>query len=231
MLILLDSPPVLLSPTVASLLWVWGGMLTLLAGWQFYSRKTKMGQADEIQRLKTALNAAESTVKSMSTELGLVKENVDRLRIETTQKSEEIGRLRMSTDLHPLLESVAQLASNQTAWIAEGRERFARADKHLESNHSEQTQAWTAVFEELRAQREEAKISRVTSEEAYRTLANAFTSHSLDDKANEIERQQTNLRFLGLMDSVERRFNDIAVQIGLVKWTPQLSEVQAQGKK
>jgi len=130
-LLLIDLPTILLSPTAAVIQWLGLGVLSILNGWQFFSRRSKQGQADEIAQLTLAVNA-------QAEELKVRRETVDRLRNESVAKSEEIGRLSAATDLRPLVQTIAD-------WVKEGRERFERADRHLARNHVEQTQALAEV--------------------------------------------------------------------------------------
>lgn len=138
-----------------------------------------------------------STADAAIAEMNVHKSACERLRVTNAELATHVGKLEAQTDLKPLIDAVS-------SWVIEGRARFEAANSKLDVIHAEQNTALKAMLDEIRAQ-------RATSEDSYRTVTAAFVTHSLEDK-------EYQLRFITMMDSVERRLSEIAVQVGLVKW-------------
>lgn len=79
--------------------------------------------------------------------------------------------------------------------------RFEAAEKRLSGN----TEALRILCEEMKAQRQ-------NSEDSHNKLTAAFMAHALDDKDYQ-------LKFVTMMDSLERRLSDVAVRVGVPKWS------------
>lgn len=191
---LLQLPPFQLGfwgTTLLCLFWLVLTTTLTVLNWRLKRR------VDEAQSWKEAANAA-------VTEMEVHKATCERMRGEreeyTREKGEmltRIGKLEGQTDLKPLVETMS-------SWVIEGRGRFDEAKKLLDIVHLEQSTALKAVIEEVKAQ-------RTTSEDSYRSITAAFITHTMEDK-------EYQLRFIQMMDGVERRLTTLAVQMGLPEW-------------
>lgn len=160
-----------------------------------------------------------STADSAVLEMNVYKGMAERLReekkgVEDSKIAlvEKISKLEAATDLKPLAEAIHVQQNTIAAWVGEGRERFTKTEVRLDQIHSENTKALTAVLEEVRAQ-------RIMSEDAYRQLNVAFHEHTIEDHQVTLENKEVNFRFANMLDVLERRVSETAVQIGHVKWT------------
>lgn len=167
-----------------------------------------------------------STADAAVLEMNVHKQTCERLISEKTELDKQrndlsllVAQLQATRDLKPLIEAVS-------SWISEGRTRFDEANRRLDVIHKEQTTALKAVLEEVQAQRK-------TSEQAFRDLTQTFRSHVLEDHESQIANKEVQLRFVSMMDSVERRLTQIAVQIGVVQWEKphQASEQKTAAKR
>lgn len=206
-------PTVWLGPWGTILLTIICAFFAILTGWSRYVES----------KVREKLKTWESTAQAAQIEMNIHKETCERLREENSLSEktrallvEQVAKLQAATDLKPLVDTVS-------SWVVEGRERFSKAEHRLDEIHSENTKALTAVLEEVKAQ-------RVTSEDSYRQLTAAFVAHTQEDQMSFIENKETHFRFIGMMDSVERRLTEVAVRIGHPVWEQKQEEVLV-GKK
>lgn len=153
-----------------------------------------------------------STADAAVAEMNVHKEANDRLRSEKEELHSRLSKLEAKTDLAPLIKAQETNAEIIRQWVTEGRHRFDEARNSLESN----TKALTQILEESRAQ-------RAASEDAYRTLSATFMTHALDDK-------EYQLRYLNMLDSVEKRLSSIAVKIGMDNWESPILRPRKENK-
>lgn len=211
-LLLFETPPVFLSPTASAIQWAIIALLSVLATWQFSGRRRFASVNDENKRLNTALTSVEATNAAYKEELDLRRASVEKLRKENEEKATLIGELQKQTDLRPLIEIIARMQEAQAGWIAEGRSRFEQASKQLDRIDKQQELKFEAILAEDKAHRE-------AFEGTMRDLSDGFRDHLLEDKKFQLELAQHNSRTALVFDSIERRFSDIAVHIGLPKWS------------
>lgn len=154
---------------------------------------------------KTIIDNTESANQAAVTEMNVHKEAASRLSGENRSLIKENERLKAQTDLAPLNKTLHD-------WVAEGRLRFESASKRLDEIHTQQGIALTSILEELKAQ-------RITSEASTRAIVETMREQSTALQTHVMEDRQYQLRFLNILDSLERRTSDIAVKIGMSKWS------------
>ena len=151
-------------------------------------------------RQRTWKSAADAAVVEMK----IHKAAAERLRAATQELTIRNAKLEAQTDLKPLVDAI-------TSWVTEGRTRFDDARSRLDAMHTEQSNSLKGLLEELKAQ-------RATSEDSYRSLTAAFMAHTLEDQQHQLENKQVTLRFVSMMDAVERRLSEVAVEVGISRW-------------
>lgn len=215
---------------VALLSYALNVLLLVLGTWQFYGRYKFSKMSDENKRLNTALTSVEATAAAQKEELDLRRASVEKLRAdiddqnkahqaEMEAKAKRIGELETQTDLRPLIETITRMqvlqerqSDAQGKWIIEGRERFEAATQQLAKIAATQEAHFTTVLTEYKAQSD-------TFANTMHELSDGFRAHLLEDKTFQLKLAEHNSRIATVLDDVERRFNDVAVRLGMPKWS------------
>lgn len=148
-----------------------------------------------------------STSEAAVVEKNLYKEAAERERQDKEKLALEVAALNKQRDLQPLATAIS-------AWVAEGRGRFDKADNSLNEN----TLALRSMIDEMKAQRITFESVAKQSEDAYRSLTASFISHTIDDKQQQLEQTRIGLQIANAINEIEDRLSQVAVHVGYPKW-------------